>query len=99
MQPVSVRDRSPFAELLISERKRIVRGAVEERDAETVRRIEEPWVGVGKREEVQTIAGLEAEPEVLALAEEVAGRELRLHEESRPLGVASAELDVVLAFL
>ena len=99
MQPVSVCDRSTFAQLLISERERVVRGAVEERDAETVRRIEEPGVSVGKREEVQTIAGLEAESEVLAFAEEVARRKLRLHEESRPLGVASAELDVVLAFL
>ena len=45
------------------------------------------------------LAALVAEGEVLALAEEVARRELRLHEEPAALGVTAAELDVVLPFL
>src|SRR5438094_918495 len=98
MQAVTVSHRSDFAQLLISERQRIVRRAIEKRDAETVRRVEEPGIGVRQREEMQTISGLEAQSEIFAFAQEVAGRELRLHEEAGPLGVAAAELDVVLAF-
>ena len=96
VQAVAVRDRSALAALLVADREREVGVAVEERDAEAVRRVHEPGIGVRQRVEVLAVAALEAEAEVLALAEEVARRELRLHEEAGALGVAAAELDVVL---
>src|SRR5262249_55685149 len=96
VQPVSVGHRSAFAELLVAERRGIVRGAIEQRGAEAVRRVHEPGIGVVEREEVKARSGLEADAEVLALTHEIARRELRLDEEPGSLRVTAAELDVVL---
>src|SRR5205823_5368321 len=87
MQAIAVCDRSAFAARFVSDRARIDGVAVEEGDAEAVRRVEEPGIGVRDRKNVRARSLLEAEAEVLALAEEVARRELRLHEESAALGV------------
>src|SRR5207245_328047 len=99
VQAIAVGDRSAFAQLLVAEGERVIGRAIEERHAEAVGRIEEPWVGIGEREEVQAVAGLETDAEVLAFAEEVACGELRLNEKARSFRVAAAELNVVLPLL
>src|SRR5438270_75534 len=98
MQAIAVCDRSASAPFLIADGEREIRIAVEERYAKAVRRVHEPRIGIRQRIEVLPVAALETEAEVLALAEKVAGRELRLHEEAGALGVAAAELHVVLPF-
>src|SRR3954467_6333761 len=96
MQAIAVRDRSAPAALLVANRQREVGVPVEQRHTEAVRRVHEPGIGVRQRVEVLPVAALEAETEILALAEEIACRKLRLHEEAGALGVAAAELHVVL---
>src|SRR5437588_4970088 len=98
VEAIAVRDRAALAAVLVSDRRGVDRVAVEDRDAEGVRRIHEPGIGVRERVIRDARALLRAEREVLALSEEVAGRELRLQEEAAALGVAAAELDVVLPF-
>src|SRR5207302_716762 len=71
MEAITVSNRSTFAQLLVPERKRVIRCAIEQRHAETVRSVKEPGIGIRQREEVQSIAGLEAEAEIFAFAEEV----------------------------
>src|SRR5205814_10537671 len=95
MQPVTVRDRTTSAPFLVTDGGGVIGGAVEERHAQAVRCIHEPGIGIGQRIEVLPVATLEAEAEVLSLAEEVARGELGLHEEAGALGVAAAELHVV----
>src|SRR6185436_12981523 len=98
-QAIAVSDRAALAALLVAEGLRQDRLAVIERDAEAVRRIHEPGIGVGDVEVIRALTALVAEGEVLALAQEVARGELRLHEEPAALGVTAAELNVVLPFL
>src|SRR4051812_30096489 len=96
MQAVAIRDRSAPAALLVSHPHPEAGVSVEQRHTEAVRRVHEPGIGVRQRVEVLPVAALEAEAEVLALAEEIARRKLRLYEEAGALGVAAAELHVVL---
>src|SRR5581483_7366449 len=96
VEAIPVGDRPSLAAVFEADRQRIFRVAVENRDAEAVRRIHEPGIGVGEAEEIRPAAFLERHAERFPFAEEVARRELRLDEEAAALRVAAAELNVVL---